>query len=107
MANVSGRNYKKAYESTPTQFYDVGFNGGRVHVLIDDFADAVAADVIKIGKLPKGAKVLSVNHVGMGAAPTFNVTPMQLVTDETLVEITVGATPAAGVASAWVTYTLA
>lgn len=107
MATVQGRNYKKAYVDLPSGRYDTGFMGGKPVILIDDFTAPVAADVIQIGKLPKGAKIISVNHVGMGTSPVFNVAPMDLLTDETIITVTVGATPSAGVASAWVEYVVA
>lgn len=107
MATVQARNYKKAYVDEPSQMYDIGFNGGTVHVLIDDIQAPTAADVVEIGKLPKGAKILSVNHIGFGTSPVFNISPMDLLTEITKIEVTVGATPSAGKASAWVTYTVA
>lgn len=62
MAELYGNNYKLAYVDVPAKQIGVGEQAGRKRILFDShtFAAAVNAigDVIKIGKLPKGARVL-------------------------------------------------
>lgn len=106
MAALNGRNFKKAYIDVPAERADVGFFGGSVQVLIDDSAAGVATDTINIGKLPKGAKVLSVTTVGLGTGGTVNVAPMALMTAETTVIATIGTTPTLPI-SVFVMYTCA
>ena len=108
-AALEGVNYANSYTAVPTvRTSNVGDFGGSVKVLIDSKpgAVAVATDTIKIGKLPKGAKVLSVSSIGLGAGGSVNVAAMDLMTDETIVIATVGTGPSATV-YAWVTYVCA
>lgn len=106
MAELFGDNYTRAYLSNGEQKANVGDWAGRIRVLLDSKTTVVVADVLSIGRLPKGARVLSVNHIGGGVSPTFNVAPMDVMTaDETIITITIGATPGATV-HAWVEYTI-
>lgn len=103
MAALNGKNYQKAYVNSPSERPNVGEYGGSVKILLDSSDAGIAADTIKIGKLPKGAKVLSVNSVGLGTGGSFNVAPMDLTSAETEVIVTVGTTPSLPI-SAWVEY---
>lgn len=62
MATVYGNNYQLAYVDVPAKQVGVGEQAGRKRILFDShtFAAAVNAigDIVKIGKLPKGARVL-------------------------------------------------
>lgn len=109
MAVLNGRNFKKAYVNVPSERADAGFYGGTPAVLMDDSVGTtpVATDTINIGKLPKGAKVLSVNSVGLGGAgAAVNVAPMDLTTGEFNVIATVGASPTLPI-SVWILYVVA
>jgi hypothetical protein len=62
MATVYGDNYNAAYVAVPAQQVGVGEQAGRKRILFDKhtFAANVNAisDIVKIGKLPAGARVL-------------------------------------------------
>lgn len=72
MAAINGVNYANNI-SVPKVQSKAGEVGGVMKVLFDAFVGAIsAADVLSIGKLPKGARVLRITaHASMGAAPTF------------------------------------
>lgn len=109
MAALDGRNYKKAYVNVPSERADIGSVGGSVVCLWDDSVGEtpVATDTLNIGKLPKGAKIISVVSVGLGGAgAAVNVTPAELTTDEKIVIATVGAAPTLPI-TVMVTYTVA
>lgn len=109
MSALDGVNYKKSYTDVPNdRSYNVGDYGGAMKVLIDSSVGgvAIAADTINIGKLPKGAKVLSVNSIGLGAGGSVNVAPMDLMSAETIVIATVGTGPDASI-YVWVEYIVA
>lgn len=102
MADIYGANYTKAYINNPAEQANMGEYGGVKKVLFDKVAAGAGADVLSIGKLPKGARVLSVNNVG-GNNPVCNVAPADLIAAETIVTFTLGAAPTFPV-SAWVEY---
>lgn len=72
MAAINGVNYANNI-SVPAVQSKPGEAGGVVKCLFDAYVGTPsAADVLTIGKLPKGARVLSITaSAGMGAAPTF------------------------------------
>lgn len=66
MATLYGAQATKRLNTVPEQLVEQGYGGGRIHVLSDSYtltADLTAADVIKMGKLPKGARVVDVRFV--------------------------------------------
>lgn len=79
MAELYGNNYKLAYVDVPAKQIGVGEQAGRKRILFDShtFAGAVNAigDIIKIGKLPKGARVLEAVLVSdsMGTTGIFDL----------------------------------
>lgn len=72
MAAINGVNYANNISVPPVQS-KAGEAGGVLKVLFDAYVGTPsAADVLTIGKLPKGARVLRITaSAGMGAAPTF------------------------------------
>lgn len=104
MANIYGANYTKAYVNAIQEQANAGEYGGAVKVLFDQVAAGAGADVMYVGKLPKGARILRVSNVG-GNNPTFNVAPGALLSAETIITATLGAAPTFPV-SAWVEYTI-
>jgi hypothetical protein len=71
MAAINGNNYAKNI-SVPAEQSNAGEVGGVVKCLFDQYTGTPsAADVLSIGKLPKGARILDIVAVGMGAAPTY------------------------------------
>ena len=72
MGAINGVNYANNI-SVPKVQSKAGEAGGVMKVLFDAYVGTPsAADVLTIGKLPKGARVLEiVSNGGMGAAPTF------------------------------------
>lgn len=62
MGTVNGANYTKALDPTAANILGKGLWGGEVKVMIDTYeaASLVSGSVIRIGKLPQGAKVLAV-----------------------------------------------
>lgn len=103
MSALNGKNYQKAYVNNPSERPNVGDYGGSVKIILDSSDAGIAADTIKIGKLPKGAKVLKINSIGLGSGGSFNVAPMDLMSAETDVIVTVGTSPSLPI-SAWVEY---
>jgi hypothetical protein len=107
MAELSGKNYTKAFVNVPSERPNVGEYGGAVKVLLDTIDAGAAADTVNIGKLPKGAKVLSVNSVGLGGAgASVNVAVMEAVASEKIVIATIGAAPSFPL-SVWIEYSVA
>lgn len=98
MAAVNGVNYAKEI-AQPAEKADPGTRNAPVRTLMDWklAASAVATDVISIGKLPKGARVLRCSHIGGGSSPSYSVAPGAKMADETLVTFTVGSTPASDI----------
>ena len=101
MAEKYGKNYTKAFINTIKEKANVGDWAARIRMLYDEQDGVLEADTMLIGKLPKGARVVSVNHVGAGTSPAFNVSPTEVITAEKTVIVTVGATPSVTV-KAWV-----
>lgn len=95
MANKYGSNYTAAYNDVPRGRPNVGEFGGVVKALFDQLASPVAADVAYMGKLPKGARVLSVSTIGAGSGATVNVAAADSITSETDVTVTIGTSPGA------------
>ncbi len=62
MATVYGSNYNKAYVLDPKQMIPAGEHNGKVRCLYDEIAFAgnvlAIADIVKLGKIPKGARIL-------------------------------------------------
>lgn len=79
MAELYGNNYKLAYVDVPAKQIGVGEQAGRKRILFDSHTFAAAvnpiADVIKIGKLPKGARVLEavVSSQSLGTTGILNL----------------------------------
>ena len=79
MAELYGNNFKLAYVDVPAKQVGVGEQAGRKRILFDShlFAANVnaIADVIKIGKLPKGARVLEavISAPSMGTTGIFDL----------------------------------
>lgn len=78
LTDVYGVNYRKAYVDTPPTKIHQGEWGGRVRVLREKFTfdgDGGASETIKLGKLPKGAMVLSARVFGpdLGGTGTFEL----------------------------------
>lgn len=72
MAAINGVNYANNI-AVPKVQSKAGEAGGVLKVLFDAYVGTPSAgDVLTIGKLPKGARVLRItSNGGMGAAPTF------------------------------------
>lgn len=72
MAALNGVNYANNI-SVPAVQSNPGEVGGVVKCLFDSYVGSIsAADVLSVGKLPKGARILSITvAAAMGAAPTF------------------------------------
>lgn len=67
LTNVYGANYKAAYQDSPQVKTHQGEKGGRVRCLREKFtfdADAAASETVYMGRLPKGAMVLSARMFG-------------------------------------------
>lgn len=65
MATHNGVQFAKALAS-PAQLQEQGFNNAGVKILSDKFTlsgDLAAADVIKLGRLPAGARVLNAHLI--------------------------------------------
>lgn len=66
MATKYGAQTTKRLNTTPPKLVDSGYDGGRVKCMSDSYAltaDLSAADVIRMGRLPKGARVVDVRFV--------------------------------------------
>lgn len=87
-----GANHTKAYVNVPAEQFGVGEMNGKVHVAFDSFAYLAAngqyevGDVIKLMKLPKGARVLEV----IASGPSQGTTGIFEVGWDTLPSGTVG-----------------
>jgi hypothetical protein len=67
LTNVYGNNYNDAYVESPQTKIHQGERGGRVKVMYESFtfdADGAASETVYLGRLPKGAKVLSARVFG-------------------------------------------
>lgn len=116
MAAINGFNYAKNI-LVPKEQSNAGEVGGGVKVLFDAYVGTpVAADVLSIGKLPKGARILTIVSVGAGTAPTYAkvdslgnssvLAAGDVIAAESLVKVTIGASPSLN-AGAFVTYSVA
>ena len=105
MANIYGQNYTKGYISVPAEMAKIGEVGGVKRVLFDQVVGAAGADVLYIGKLPKGARILEVKSIGCDS-PTFNIAAGAELSADTNVTVTLGAAPSAVLAQAWVEYVI-
>lgn len=75
MANLYGINHTKVYRDVPSSKANVGDYYGRVHAIVDKYTAAGAisnGDVIYLGKIPKGAKVIGgfLSHDDLGSTGT-------------------------------------
>ena len=77
MATFNGVNYTKAADPSPANILGKGIFPGNVKVMTDEytFAGEAAATVVRVAKLPKGAKVLAIllNHASLGGGVTIAV----------------------------------
>lgn len=105
MAAINGVNYANNI-AVPKVQSKAGEAGGVMKVLFDAYVGTpTAADVLSIGKLPKGARVLAISSSGIGSSPSYAkvladgtssaLAAGDVLTGESLVKITIGTTPAA------------
>jgi hypothetical protein len=77
MGTVNGTNYAKAADPTPANILGKGLFPGNVKVMVDDytFASASSGEVVRVAKLPAGAKVLFVllANAALGSGVTLAV----------------------------------
>lgn len=77
MATQNGVNYALQADPTGANQLAPGLNGGRVRCVIDQFtfAGEAAGEIIRVAKLPIGARVLAIDVVtdGLGGAVTLEV----------------------------------
>lgn len=104
MANIYGANYVKEYNSVPSEQGAPGESGGRVKCMFDEVAAGAGLDVLYIGKIPAGARILRCSNIG-GNSPSYSVAPGDKLTAEADVTVTLGAAPTFPV-SAWIEYLL-
>ena len=105
MADVFGSNYQKEFINVPSEQGAIGEMGGRKKVMFDEFSGAAGLDDVYFGKIPAGARVLAVNEIGGGTAPTFNVAAGDKISAEQDLICTLDADAAAS-GSCWVEYLL-
>lgn len=106
MAAIKGKNYTKN-TAVPKEQSNAGEAGGVSRVLFDQFdGTPIAADVLTIGKLPKGARVLAATSLGLGGAGlawakvdangvSTTLAAGDLLASESLIKVTIGAAPSA------------
>lgn len=105
MSAINGVNYTKAV-AVPREQSNAGEVGGVKRVLFDQYlVGALAADVLSIGSLPKGARVLEVKSINAGVGASFSVDPGEILSAAEVVTVTIGAGPADPV-SAWIEYVI-
>lgn len=105
MAAINGNNYANSIAVPRVQGLAGEINGVK-RVLLDQYTGTpIAADVLSIGRIPKGARILELKNIGCGTSPTFNVAAGAILSAETIVTVTIGATPAAN-PIAWVEYVI-
>jgi hypothetical protein len=102
MTDIFGVNHTKEFINVPSERAAAGEVNGRVKCLFDEVAAGAGLDVLFIGKLPKGARILRCSNIG-GNSPTFNVSPGAKLSAETTVSVTLGAAPTFPV-QAWVEF---
>lgn len=106
MAAINGINYANNI-SVPAVQSKPGEAGGVVKCLFDQYdGTPTAADVMSVGKLPKGARVLSIISVGLGSSPSYakvltssgsssTLAAGDLLAGESLIKVTIGTSPSA------------
>ena len=104
MANIYGVNYVKEFNNVPSERANIGEYGGKVKALFDVVAAGAGLDVMYVGKVPAGARILRCSNIG-GNSPTYTVAPGDKLTVDTVVTATLGAAPTFPV-SVWVEYLL-
>ena len=125
MAVIKGKNFAKN-DSTPKEQSSPGEVGGVARILFDQYdGTPTAADVLSIGVIPKGARILSVTGIGIGGSPSWAKVTVRAYTNssgtviaaetsstlaagdvlavESLIKITIGSSPSAN-AAGFVTY---
>ena len=105
MADIYGSNYAKEFINVPSEQGAIGEMGGRKKVMFDEFSGAAGGDDVYFGKIPAGARILAVNHIGGGTAPVFNVSVGGKLSAEQDLIMTLDA-DALAAGSAWVEYLL-
>ena len=77
MATVNGVNYTKAIDPSSDNILKGGTYGGRVRVAIDTytFASTAAGTVVRMSKLPLGARILKVTliNAALGSGVTIGI----------------------------------
>jgi hypothetical protein len=77
MATYNGVNYTKAIDPSSDNILQGGLYGGRVRCQVDSytFAEEAAATVVRMSKLPVGAKILEVNMINaaLGTGVTVGI----------------------------------
>jgi hypothetical protein len=78
MATVYGKNFGNAYNAKPAVNYPPGEFNGLPHVIYDEYtllADAGNGDIVKMGRLPKGARIIGAKVIGpdLGGTGTLNL----------------------------------
>lgn len=77
MATVNGTNYAKAADPSPANIIGKGLFPGKLKVQLDDytFAGASSGEVVRVAKLPVGAKVVAVllANAALGSGVTLAV----------------------------------
>jgi hypothetical protein len=107
MADINGKNYAKEFVNIPSEQADIGEYGGKIRIILDEWSGAAAGDDIYFGKIPPGAKILSLSHSGGGTAPTFSHSPLDKIgsSSEDLI-ITTDGGDGQPTGTAWVEYIL-
>jgi hypothetical protein len=105
MADVYGSNYQKEFVNIPSEQGAIGEMGGKVKAAFDSFSGASGGDDVYFGKIPAGARILSLNEIGGGTAPSFNVAVGDKISSEQDLICTLDADAAAS-GSCWVEYLL-
>lgn len=92
MSNIYGANYTKEFVNVPSEQGNPGEMGGRVKCMFDQVAAGAGTDVMYVGKIPAGARILRCSNIG-GNSPTYSVAPGDKLTVETIATATLGAAP--------------
>lgn len=105
MADIYGSNYDKEFIQDPSQPANIGEYGGRKKVMFDEFSGAAGLDDVYFGKVPAGARILALNEIGGGTAPSFNISVGDKISVETDLICSLDADAAAS-GSCWCEYIL-
>lgn len=65
-ATVYGTQQTKRLNTVPAKLVSQGYDGGRLRVMSDSYtltADLASGDVIRVGRIPKGARVIDVRVI--------------------------------------------